>query len=112
MLKMIIAGIKENQEYAASNSALVNPPSRKTGEPKISQITDGMAVAGTDQVLRDVEFDVAVTSTEGSAAKAGVGIFVAGLGLGMQGELDASSSSISRVEFSIPLAFPLQTQQG
>ena len=55
-----------------------------------------------------MEFDVAVTSTEGSEKTGGVGIFVAGFGMWTKGKSDTSSSLISRIKFSIPIEWPLQ----
>ncbi|MBP7052952.1 MAG: hypothetical protein KBE65_18255 [Phycisphaerae bacterium] len=90
-LREIIAGVKEAQEYAKDNNATVNasPP---TLRPPI----------------KEVEFDVAVTSIEGSQAQAGAGIFVAGLGLGAKGKMDTSNSSATRIRFSVPVCLPHQ----
>ncbi len=92
-LREIITGVKEAQEYAKDNNATVNA-SPAIGTP-----------------IKEVEFDVAVTSTEGSEAQAGTGIFVAGLGLGAKGKLDTSNSSVTRIKFSIPVCFPRQGQK-
>jgi hypothetical protein len=48
-----------------------------------------------------VEFDVAVTTTEGSEKKAGAGMTVAGIGLGGQGKTDLSNSCVSRIKFTV-----------
>lgn len=102
-LKEIIAGVKEAQSFAASQGARVNPPWRKTLKLQACSVRD----AYTGQLLQNVEFDVAVTLTEESEAKGGAGIFVAAIGLGVQGKTDISSSSISRVKFSVPVSLPI-----
>jgi len=102
-LKEIIAGVIEAQEYAAGQNAGVNPRSKHIGEPRSIRIDDR-----TREALQNVEFDVAVTSTEGSETKAGAGIFVAAIGLGAQGRTDISSSTVSRIKFSVPVALPMQ----
>ena len=103
-LKEIIAGVKESQKYAESEGACVSPRMHWIGEKEM-----GRCVAETDYAnIEQIEFDVAVTSTEGSATEAGAGIFVAAIGLGAKGKSDTSSSSISRIKFSIPLGLPMQ----
>ncbi len=92
-LREIIAGVNEAQDYAKDNNATINVG----------------PVMGTP--INEVEFDVAVTATEGSEAHGGVGVFVAGLGLGAKGKRDASNGSVSRVKFSIPVCLPRQGQK-
>jgi len=106
-LKEIITGVKEAQRYADSQDAMINPPSRKKGERKSIQMVD----ADTGQLLRDVLFDVAVTFTEETAKEGGAGIFVASIGVGVKGTSDTSSSSVSRVKFSVPVALPIQRKK-
>jgi len=103
-LKEIIAGVKEAQEYAQSEGASVSPHILARGDN--ATIHYVLKKDGTH--VEQIEFDVAVTSTEGSATEAGAGIFVAAIGLGAKGKSDSSSSSISRIKFSIPLALPIQ----
>ena len=91
-LKEIIGGVKDVQEYAKSEGALVNP--RYSME--------------YDQHIEKIKFDVAVTSTEGSAKEAGAGILVAAIGLGAKKKSGVSSSSISRIMFSVPVILPNQ----
>jgi len=108
-LKEIIAGVKEGQKYAASEGASVSTfmePRHTEGKTEVrytAQLTNAN--------IELIEFDVAVTSTEGSATEAGAGIFVAAFGLGAKGKSDESSSSISRIKFSIPLGLPMQRQK-
>ena len=92
-LREIITGVREAQEYAKDNNVTIN------------------AGPGIGAPIKEVEFDVAVTSTEGSEAHAGTGIFVAGLGLGAKGKLDSSNSSVTRIKFSVPVCFPRQGQK-
>jgi len=92
-LKQIITGVKEAQEYANSLGGIINPPKKGPGSNFIDS-------------AENVAFDVAVTSTEGSETKGGVGVFVAAFGLGAQGKTDMSSSSISRIKFSVSVFLP------
>lgn len=53
-----------------------------------------------------VEFDVAVTATQGSGTKGGVGVVAGVFTLGSQGESSKTSESVSRVKFSVPVRLP------
>ena len=59
---------------------------------------------------RDVDFDVALTVTEGTGTKGGIGIVAGAFALGSTGQSTAQNSSVSRVQFSVPIAFPLNQQ--
>jgi hypothetical protein len=106
-LKQIIAGIRSAQEYAAESTtgAAINPRGitalQKDSEGK-KQPHDIM----TKLPIHQVEFDVAVTVAESSQGKAGVGLLVAGLGIGGQKASTAESSSVSRIKFTVPLVWP------
>lgn len=54
-----------------------------------------------------VEFDVSVTATDKEGQKNGIGVMVAGIGLGTQRKDEASNSIYSRLQFKIPIAFPV-----
>src|SRR5438034_9685323 len=57
------------------------------------------------QKVQPVDFDVAVMVNEGADKKGGAGLFVAGLGLGGQVAASSSNSSVSRIKFTVPLAY-------
>ena len=56
--------------------------------------------------LESVEFDVAVTVTEGKETKGGIGVFAGAVSLGSQGKSDSANKSLSRLKFSVPIIFP------
>jgi len=102
-LKEIIAGVKEAQKYAELEGAWISPRMFSPAKSEVRYFAEK-----DHATIEQIEFDVAVTSTEGSATEAGAGIFVAAIGLGVKGKSDTSSSSISRIKFSIPLGLPMQ----
>lgn len=53
-----------------------------------------------------VAFDVAVTATESADGKAEAGIKVWALRLGASGGISTGSESVSRIQFSVPIALP------
>jgi hypothetical protein len=101
-LKAYIAGVKDAQEYAAEYDARVNPPTLP-GDTRVQR-----RQSDAPQDVQDVEFDVAVTSSEGSTTKGGAGIFVAAIGMGVQAKADTTNSSISRIKFKVPVGLPVQ----
>lgn len=53
-----------------------------------------------------VEFDVAVTVAEGTATKGGLGLVVGPVALGSSGQSSNQSSTVSRIKFEVPVAWP------
>jgi hypothetical protein len=53
-----------------------------------------------------IHFDVAVTATDKTGTKGGIGIAVGCIGLGSQGKSEAENVSFSKLTFSIPVALP------
>lgn len=68
-------------------------------------IKHGASIA-THGYITDVEFDVAVTTTDNSERKGGAGIFVFGFGIGGSGKTEATTSAVSRVKFKVTLGLP------
>ena len=60
------------------------------------------------KAVQKIEFDVAVTAEQGKETKGGIGIQVGSIGLGAQGKSESGSSSISRIQFTIPMVFPME----
>jgi hypothetical protein len=59
------------------------------------------------RVVELVEFDVAVNVSEGSEKNGKIGISVGSVGLGVGGKSAEGSSSISKIRFKIPVAWPV-----
>jgi hypothetical protein len=58
-----------------------------------------------------MEFDVAVTATETTEAKVGVGVFLGSLGIGSQAKSEDGNVIVSRIKFSVPVLYPQQKQK-
>jgi hypothetical protein len=109
-LKQIIDGVKTAQEHAAEAEAYINP---RGAVPASSGSVDGGYIARSlsslgDVVIQSISFDVAVTATEGTGTKGGIGIVVGPVALGSQGKSDTINSSVSRIKFSVPIVLPTQ----
>ena len=57
--------------------------------------------------IETIEFDVAVTVTEGTQTKGGIGVFMGAVGLGSQGQSSNQNASVTRIKFSVPLVLPI-----
>lgn len=53
-----------------------------------------------------VEFDVALTSSDTDEKKAGIGVFLGGIGIGSKVTEEVACSSMSRIKFSVPILLP------
>jgi len=93
-LVQIANGVKNAQEHVKSAGGIVNPLRASDQDPIMSPNTSF------------IEFDVALTVTEGSDSKGGIGIFVADIGLGAQGRSRSATESVSRIKFKVPMFLP------
>jgi hypothetical protein len=85
----------------------VDPSPHMTTQPQ-ELAKQGYFNGQNHRLVQSVDFDVAVTATEGTETKGGIGIFVAGFGVGTQGSSNQASSSLSRIRFKIPISFKSQ----
>ena len=101
----IVNGVKAAQEARRGTKARVNP--RGLTYPTTADNKQGRRWDfGTAQYAEDIEFDVAVAAAEGTETKGGVGVVAAIFALGAQGKSDASSSTVSRIKFTVPVFLP------
>ncbi|MCP5489319.1 MAG: hypothetical protein H7A43_11810 [Verrucomicrobia bacterium] len=101
-LNEIVDGVLVAQAHYKEKGGSVNSPDLQFRADQGLQLWDGV----TGQPAHNIEFDVAVTTTEGTETKGGVGVFVGPIGLGSQGKSDASNTSCSRIKFSVPVFLP------
>jgi len=99
-LVQVVRGISDAQETVADSGAEIAPASSRIyGNRKDLAYSD----AG---VIENVSFDVAVTVSSDAATKGGVGIFVAPIALGTRGESKRQDTTVSRIQFSVPVVLP------
>jgi hypothetical protein len=97
----IVEGVQEAQARVADTGALVNPSlANEDGAAKAGLINAWGAYA------QMVKFDVALTATEGTGTKGGIGVVVGGITLGSSGQSKTESSAVSRVQFVVPITLP------
>ena len=104
-LKQLIDGIVAAQEYAQDKGASINPSGLKVGFQSGQLEVHHNSVH--TEIPQIIEFDVAVTVSEGGEAKAGVGVFAV-VGLGTQATMQDTNTTANRIKFSVPVMFPQQ----
>ncbi|MBH0048447.1 hypothetical protein [Pseudoalteromonas sp. NZS11_1] len=103
----IVEGIVDAQSRIKSDDALIVPSVHNVFTQSKSGGTN-LAI-GWDKkgnLINSVEFDVAVTSSEGTETKGGIGVVAGIVALGSQGKSLENNQSISRLKFRIPISFP------
>jgi len=108
-LKQIIDGIVEAQKYAGQHGGAVNPHSMISAGDGVQ--TPVIRLLKSHQPLHEVEFDVALTSTEGTETKGGIGVFFGPISAGSGGKSSEGQTSMSRIRFSVPILLPIQQGQ-
>ena len=103
----ISKGVEAAQLGLSDSDAEIHPVMKeiftKTQSGGTNQI---LGIAKGNGLVTMVEFDLAVTVTEGKGTKGGIGVLAAGLGLGSQGRSEEARSEISRIQFKVPLKLP------
>ena len=105
-LQQIVAGVGEAQGGVTNGEI----------NPKIWQSQRDAAVkmkileSNSGKWIHLVEFDVAVTVAEGTATKGGIGLVVGPVTLGSTGQSSNQSSTVSRIKFEVPVAWPERAQ--
>ena len=108
-LVQIARGIEGAAEQLKTSKAIVNPRNVSTSSTKDEHIYGYLNVHRKFyKVVQKIDFDVAVTAEKGKETKGGIGISVGSMTVGTQGKLDSSSSSVSRIRFSVPMVLPME----
>jgi hypothetical protein len=105
VLTQINNGISKAQVTANEKKAAVNPIN--VYMPSVGQMRID-ASGGHDRQVQNIEFDIAVTAAKKSGVQSGTGVVIPVLALGLQGKKEFDNSMVSRIKFSIPVAFPQQ----
>jgi hypothetical protein len=106
-LVQIANGMKDAEEGLERSGAPVNPRDASVSTTDGGKIYGYMTKSGTSlRAIQLVEFDVAVTATDGKESKGGIGVVMGAIALGSTAKTDSQNSPISRLRFSIPIALP------
>lgn len=103
-LKQLIDGILDAQEYAKEKGSVVNP------KEMLYSDFDKLSRSESKRLVQVVDFDVALTTTEDKQLKGGAGAAIAVFGLGFQAQTGDQRSTVSRIQFSVPVILPAQEE--
>lgn len=99
----IVQGVLDAQLVLGANGKYINP---ELSTQQGTHEKHGKLVSIQGQLVQTVEFDVAVTATEGTDTKGGIGVVAGVFALGSQGQSSEEISAISRIKFSVPITLP------
>jgi len=104
-LLQIVNGVKDAQAKA-SEGAIISPKVNCGTDvgAQLGYLWSGSMREGTFAQI--VQFDVALTVTDSTEHKAGIGVFGGAVSLGASGKSAEGNNSVSRVKFSVPLVLP------
>jgi hypothetical protein len=106
-LVQIAAGIEDASKELVNSSAVVNPRHVNVSHNEAVKAYGWESdVADKLRTVQLIQFDVAVTATEGKENKGGIGISIGNVGLGAARKEDVGSSALSRIQFSVPMVLP------
>ena len=100
----IVKGVTSAQKDTEDQDANINPTN-------VRYLSEGHWNQLKGAAVQHVEFDVALTESEGSGKQGGIGVFFGGVGLGTKGQKDSQSISVTKVRFSVPIVFPPGREQ-
>jgi len=102
-LKQIISGVVEAQKFGNENGANINPVDvawNSSNESIMYQPDSGVPI-------QQINFDIAVTVTEGSKTQDAPTISVGNISLSDTAkQKELKNSSLSRIQFSVPILLP------
>ena len=101
-LVQIVDGTIEAREDLIKKNADVNPIGGNFDQASLG----GKQWSFEKGITEMVNFDVALTQEDTTGTKGGIGVFLGGVGLGTQGKTEALTSSLSRIQFRIPILLP------
>lgn len=104
-LSQIAKGIDKANEELKDSLAIVSP--RGVTEVQRESRYGTLRVAENAYLkVHEINFDVAVTAAEGSEVKGGLGITVGAVSIGGLGKENQTNTSVSRIQFSVPMVLP------
>ena len=99
----IVQGVLDAQQVLGANGKYINP---ELSTQQGTHEKHGKLVSIQGQLVQTVEFDVAVTATDGAGTKGGISVVAGVFALGSQGQSSEEISAVSRIKFSVPITLP------
>ena len=100
VLTEISAGVADAKKELEGKNVIVNPSIR------INDANRGFVDVSAEKPIAEVHFEVALTSSKTKGDTEGIGVFLGSFGVGGKSDTKTNNEEITRIGFSIPLAFP------
>jgi hypothetical protein len=100
-LVQIVEGAETAQKQVVDIGATVNPAGvglLPTGHHYIT--------GHNSRNVQLIDFDIALTATEGGETGAHIGVFLGSVGVGAKAKIESGNSASNKVKFSIPIVLP------
>jgi hypothetical protein len=97
-IEQIVEGVAEAQSSIQKHGANINPIN-------FPYTADGKYNHSKFSLPQDVLFDIGLTSIEKNGSTEGIGVFLGSINLGKKNEGSVESLAVTKVKFSVPLAF-------
>ena len=105
-LTQIVQGVEGARERVRDTDAQISPRLSAAGSTEGFSKVSWVRTKEQGGMAQLILFDVALTVSDEQSAKAGIGVFSAVMNAGATGETTAANASVSRVQFSVPIALP------
>jgi len=105
-LVQICDGVNDAAQVVNVRGAIINPDGTQC-DGDTTYVNPGFR-----RTVQNVEFDVALTTTEGKGTEGGIGVMVGSIGLGSKGKSDKAFTSTSRVKFTVPVSLPASSLES
>lgn len=107
-LVQLSLGVSDAQKELAQTGARINPKMSSLFPNNGKDSYNSLGWAESDQAAPVflVDFDVAVTATDGTNTKGGIGVVAGVLALGSQGASENRNTAVTRIQFKVPLMLP------
>jgi hypothetical protein len=105
-IKQIISGIKDAQNSEETKGSRIIPIAHyvKYAESDLMETETGAPVFY-------LEFDVAITASEGTQTKGGISVLSGVINLGSQGQSLKDNTTLSHIKFEVPIIFPTYSEK-
>lgn len=98
-LEQIVEGAAEAQKSISQKGGIINPS-------KLVFQKDGNWNNYGHPMPQEVEFDVALTSTDIQGSAEGIGVFLGSINLGKRNATGVEQVAVTKVRFCVPLVLP------
>lgn len=103
-LVQMVEGIEDAQRRTVDKKDVrVNPT---IALPSSELVKHAIVNSSGRHAAQVVQFDIAITATEGTGTKGGVGVVAGVFNLGSSGQSHAENATVSRIKFTIPVVLP------